>query len=101
MLSFTKGELSTIAGPIQNNNYASNLLNTASPIPLWSSKAFDFRDLPCPPQSVMVNSVFQAMAMHELKETATGTKLVHARIWRTISPFHRHAQQVQRYPLVQ
>ena len=47
MLTFSPGELSTIAGPLTDCNidYCS-----------FSTRAYDFRDLPCPPQSVMVST---------------------------------------------
>ena len=47
MLSFSDGELSTVLGNIGDNfDPFHNVLTT---------RRFDFRDLPCPPQSVMVN----------------------------------------------
>lgn len=42
MLTFSPGELKTMAGQI-------------GPF-MYDAKPFDFRDLPCPPQSVMVSS---------------------------------------------
>lgn len=45
MLTFAPGELSTIEG----GGYNFGGLNQ-------STKPFDFRDLPCPPQSVMVSN---------------------------------------------
>lgn len=47
MLTFLPGELSTIAGPLTDCNidYCS-----------FSTRAYNFRDLPCPPQSVMVST---------------------------------------------
>ena len=58
MLSFSPGELSSIEGPIvaytQNAGY--------TPIAAYTvggssrTKQFNFRDLPCPPQSIMVNT---------------------------------------------
>ena len=44
MISFSPGELSTIGGRP----------NVVSP-PVQSTQRFDFRDLPCPPQSIMVS----------------------------------------------
>ena len=41
MLAFSPGELSTIAGPIYNTDHP-------------ATSQFNFADLPCPPQSVMV-----------------------------------------------
>ena len=45
MVAFTPGELATIAGPLP-------IYDDSNP---WTTKSFDFNDLPCPPQSVMVN----------------------------------------------
>ena len=47
MLSFSTGELSTVVGNIGDNFDPFNGVLT--------TRRFDFRDLPCPPQSVMVN----------------------------------------------
>ncbi len=46
MLTFTPGELSTIAGPLYNP--------VGSLFRNYETKMFDFADLPCPPQNVMV-----------------------------------------------
>lgn len=46
MLSFFPGELSTIEGPLASWGTGNGHLPT---------KKFDFNDLPCPPQSIMVN----------------------------------------------
>lgn len=45
MLTFSPGELSTIVGPLrlQGDHFAD-----------ISTRRFNFADLPCPPQSVMV-----------------------------------------------
>ena len=52
MLTFSPGELSTIAGPLQIHD---------GPLPpRLSTKAFDFADLPCPPRSVAVSMTFIA-----------------------------------------
>ena len=47
MLSFSTGELSSIVGGIGDNFDPFNSVLT--------TRQFDFKDLPCPPQSVMVN----------------------------------------------
>ena len=46
MLAFAPGELSTIEWPVWDRGS----------IPLEATKSFNFADLPCPPQSVMVSS---------------------------------------------
>ena len=43
MIAFAPDELATIAGPLAFDNEG-----------LYTTKNFDFKDLPCPPQSVMV-----------------------------------------------
>ena len=48
MLSFSPGELSTIAGPLFN------VPSSRGQGVGRESKQFNFHDLPCPPQSVMV-----------------------------------------------
>ena len=48
MIAFAPGELVTIAGPLA-------IANGGGPS-AWSTKSFNFKDLPCPPQSVMVNT---------------------------------------------
>ena len=58
MLTFSPGELSTIAGPLTdlgNPMKASDV--EGATIISFSSEAFDFADLPCPPKSVMVSVV--------------------------------------------
>jgi hypothetical protein len=50
MLTFTPGELSTIAGPLTRT------FEPQFPYRAFSTKRFNFADLPCPPQSVMVIS---------------------------------------------
>ena len=47
MIAFAPGELATIAGPLgdADGDGPSSLV----------TKSFNFNDLPCPPQSVMVN----------------------------------------------
>ena len=50
MLSFSSGELSSIEG---NFGMYSNL-EWDGPRPTMKTKPLNFRDLPCPPQSVMV-----------------------------------------------
>ena len=47
LLAFAPGELSTIAGPLYD---PVGTLYTK-----YSTRAFDFADFPCPPQSVMVS----------------------------------------------
>lgn len=47
MLTFTSGELSTWAGQLTPSIEGQHHLEP---------QQFDFRDLPCPPQSVMVSS---------------------------------------------
>ena len=49
MLTFSSGESSTIAGPLYNP--------IGSLYATYSTKAFDFVDLPCPPQNIMVRFV--------------------------------------------
>lgn len=55
MLTFLPGELSTIAGPLADCNidYCS-----------FSTRAYNFRDLPCPPQSVMVSTKKSLTSLH-------------------------------------
>ena len=48
MIAFAPGELSTIAGPLGD-------ADGDSPSAL-TSRSFNLNDLPCPPQSVMVNT---------------------------------------------
>ena len=54
MLSFSAGELSTIVGYLGSTVYGpvADILTT---------KRFDFKDLPCPPQSVMVKTYRQSI----------------------------------------
>lgn len=60
MLSFAPGELKTIVGPIrvdkQDNYEVKTKANYTGA--MWASRPFDFRDLPCPPQSIMVINPF-------------------------------------------
>lgn len=51
MIAFAPGELTTIAGPLGLGDGAGDGRLT--------TKSFNFNDLPCPPQSVMVNMVCQ------------------------------------------
>ena len=44
MIAFAPGELATIDGPLR--------IQEEAQIPV--TKSFDFRDMPCPPQSIMV-----------------------------------------------
>ena len=55
MLSFSPGELSTIEG-----------LHSSWPLPVLNgvTKVFNFTDLPCPPQSVMVSLRIMLQAWH-------------------------------------
>lgn len=46
MVAFAPGELATIAGPLGIDDGENN----------WTTKSFNFDDLPCPPQNVMVNT---------------------------------------------
>lgn len=50
VFTFTPGELSTLAGPVHLSG------------PLPPARAFNFADLPCPPQSIMV---FECPQMRE------------------------------------
>ena len=55
MLSFSAGELSTIQGPLASVAG----IGTPGPdgtIESPSTQRFDFKDLPCPPQSIMVKT---------------------------------------------
>ena len=47
MIAFAPGELSTIAGPLGEAD--------GDGMSALTSRSFNFNDLPCPPQSVMVN----------------------------------------------
>lgn len=58
MLSFTPGELSTIAGPLYNPSY-SGLGD-----PNWATQPFNIGDLPCPPQSIMVCVTPPSILLH-------------------------------------
>lgn len=49
MLTFSPGELSTIAGPLTDCGIDKHCS--------FSTKQYDFQDLPCPPQSVMVSKM--------------------------------------------
>lgn len=57
MLSFSPGELSSIEGP-----FAAYTADPGAPVAAYTvvassrTKQFNFRDLPCPPQSIMVNA---------------------------------------------
>lgn len=54
MLSFSPGELSTIVGNLAMTN--------DGPITTYlTTQQFDFKDLPCPPQSIMVKTSHQAL----------------------------------------
>ena len=53
MLSFSDGELSTIVGNL--GQYSDG------PQPRLTTRRFDFRDLPCPPQSVMVRLIVKLL----------------------------------------
>lgn len=48
MIAFAPGELATVAGPLGD-------ADGAGPSAL-TTKSFNLNDLPCPPQSVMVNT---------------------------------------------
>ena len=48
MIAFAPGELATIAGPL-----ATAVGDSPS---AFKTQTFDFKDLPCPPQSIMVNT---------------------------------------------
>ena len=58
MLSFLPGELSSIEGPIVAYAFNPENVPTAAYTVGGSSKTkrFNFKDLPCPPQSIMVNT---------------------------------------------
>jgi len=58
MLTFSPGELSTIAGPLTD---PAGPLATASMS--FPTRQFNFADLPCPPQSVMVRTTDQVLAI--------------------------------------
>lgn len=60
ILSFAPGELHTIVGPIQINvhdDYRVKMQRNYTGA-MWSTRPFDFGDLPCPPQSIMVINSF-------------------------------------------
>ena len=69
MLSFSPGELSTIVGPISVPAQLKHnmILNEQRP--------FNFGDLPCPPQSVMVDTRL-AIDMYIADVDIQGRKLV-------------------------
>ena len=56
MLSFFPGELSTIAGPVTE----CEVVDDCS----LPTRAYNFRDLPCPPQSVMVSTRQPSTSYH-------------------------------------
>ena len=69
MLSFSPGELSTIEGPISvPAQLKYNMI-------LNEQRPFNFGDLPCPPQSVMVDMRL-AIDMHIADVDILGSKLV-------------------------
>ena len=79
MLSFSPGELSTIEGPISvPAQLKQNMI-------LNEKKPFNFGDLPCPPQSVMVNTRL-AINTYFADLDTLGSKLVQAGARRTLPP---------------
>jgi len=86
MLTFSAGELSTIAGPL-HNPVGSSHQN-------FSTRMFDFADLPCPPQSVMV-SLKDPEPLHNklMRPHRSGRELVHASTRRTLSSASRSAEE--------
>ena len=69
MLSFSLGELSTIEGLHWSDHFAGIKGLT---------KVFNFTDLPCPPQSIMVSLRIMLQIWHDNRLTSAGSKLVHA-----------------------
>lgn len=71
MVSFSAGELSTIGG------------NSADG---YTTKQFNFADIPCPPQSVMVKALCITVGTELANAVALGSKLVQTGARRTLSP---------------
>lgn len=68
ILSFYPGELSTVEGPLKVYG------NHDTPL---STKAFEFRDLPCPPRSVMVRRIDSKSDQYlATNTTISGSELV-------------------------
>lgn len=89
MLSFSPGELSTIEGPISvPAQLKHNMI-------LNEKKPFNFGDLPCPPQSVMVDTRL-AISMYFADVNTLGSKLVQAGARRTLPPIDCSAQTTHR-----
>ena len=84
MLSFSPGELSTIEGPISVPAQLKHgmILNEKKP--------FNFGDLPCPPQSVMVDTRL-AIGMYFADIDTLGSKLVQAGARRSLPPIDCNA----------
>ena len=85
MLSFSPGELSTIEGPI---SVPAQLKHSMI---LNENKPFNFGDLPCPPQSVMVDTRL-AIGTYFADVDTLGSKLVQAGARRTLPPIDCNAK---------
>lgn len=88
MLSFSPGELSTIEGPI---SVPAQLKHNMT---LNEQKSFNFGDLPCPPQSVMVDTRL-AIGTYFADVDIVGSKLVQAGAGRTLPPIDCNATSTQ------
>ena len=74
ILSFSPGELSTVEGPLHGFVFSEAMDPDGPPA---SIKAFDFRDLPCPPRSVMVRPAFTDSDENQATNPGTsGSQLV-------------------------
>ena len=80
MLTFSPGELKTTSAGVHEmipegmGPYANRPDNAPQP--------YNFADLPCPPQSIMVSVL--AVQLENATDHLAGGKLVYTRTWRTI-----------------